>query len=99
MKIYGSIDELIGATPILRLTATYGAKASILAKLEYFNPAGSAKDRVALQMIKDAEARGLISEGATLIEPTSGNTGGDHVHFSVTYRDEAMDPADFLSVG
>jgi cysteine synthase A len=75
MKIYGSIDELIGSTPILRLTSTEGAKASILAKLECFNPAGSAKDRVALQMIKDAEARGLISEGATLIEPTSGNTG------------------------
>ena len=78
MKIYGSIDELIGSTPILRLTATEkaeGAKAAILAKLEYFNPAGSAKDRVALQMIKDAEELGLVSAGATLIEPTSGNTG------------------------
>ena len=78
MKIYGSIDELIGSTPILRLKATENAeecKAKILAKLEYFNPAGSAKDRVALRMIKDAEARGLISAGATLIEPTSGNTG------------------------
>ena len=78
MKIYGSIDELIGSTPILRLKATENAeecKAKILAKLEYFNPAGSAKDRVALQMIKDAEERGLISAGATLIEPTSGNTG------------------------
>lgn len=78
MKIYGSIDELIGSTPILRLNATENAeecKAKILAKLEYFNPAGSAKDRVALRMIKDAEERGLISAGATLIEPTSGNTG------------------------
>lgn len=78
MKIYGSIDELIGSTPILRLKATENAeecKAKILAKLEYFNPAGSAKDRVALRMIKDAEERGLISAGATLIEPTSGNTG------------------------
>ena len=78
MKIYGSIDELIGATPMLRLTATEkaeDAKAAILAKLEYFNPAGSAKDRVAFNMIKDAEARGLITAGATLIEPTSGNTG------------------------
>ena len=78
MKIYGSIDELIGSTPILRLEATEKAeecKAKILAKLEYFNPAGSAKDRVALRMIKDAEERGLISAGATLIEPTSGNTG------------------------
>lgn len=78
MKIYGSIDELIGATPMLRLTATEkaeDAKAAILAKLEYFNPAGSAKDRVALNMINDAEKKGLISSGATLIEPTSGNTG------------------------
>ena len=78
MKIYGSIDELIGSTPILRLKVTENAeecKAKILAKLEYFNPAGSAKDRVALRMIKDAEERGLISAGATLIEPTSGNTG------------------------
>lgn len=73
MKIYGSIDELIGATPMLKLKAA--GNAEIFAKLEYFNPAGSAKDRVALQMIKDAEARGLISAGATLIEPTSGNTG------------------------
>ncbi len=69
---------MIGSTPMLRLTATEkaeGTKAAILAKLECFNPAGSAKDRVALNMINDAEARGLISEGATLIEPTSGNTG------------------------
>ena len=78
MKIYDDLDKLIGSTPMLRLKKTEdaeGASASVIAKLEYFNPAGSAKDRVALQMINDAEARGLISAGATLIEPTSGNTG------------------------
>lgn len=78
MKIYDDLDKLIGSTPMLKLKKTEaaeGAVASVIAKLEYFNPAGSAKDRVALQMINDAEARGLISAGATLIEPTSGNTG------------------------
>ncbi len=78
MKIYDDLDKLIGSTPMLRLKKTEAAEktlASVIAKLEYFNPAGSAKDRVALQMIKDAEARGLITSGATLIEPTSGNTG------------------------
>ena len=78
MKIYKDLDELIGSTPILRLTKTEkaeDARSAILAKLEYFNPAGSAKDRVALNMISDAEERGLIGTGATLIEPTSGNTG------------------------
>lgn len=78
MKIYDNLDMLIGSTPMLRLKNTEAAEktyASVIAKLEYFNPAGSAKDRVALCMINDAEARGLISEGATLIEPTSGNTG------------------------
>lgn len=78
MKIYNDLDKLIGNTPMLRLKKTEAAEgccASVIAKLEYFNPAGSAKDRVALQMINDAEARGVISAGATLIEPTSGNTG------------------------
>ncbi len=78
MKIFNDIESLIGATPLLRLNKTEraeGCQAAILAKLEYFNPAGSAKDRVALNMINDAEKRGLIKEGATLIEPTSGNTG------------------------
>ena len=78
MKIYNDLDKLIGNTPILQLQKLGSAEecsASVFAKLEYFNPAGSAKDRVALNMINDAEKRGLISEGATLIEPTSGNTG------------------------
>ncbi len=78
MNIFNDIESLIGATPMLRLNKTEKEEncgAAILAKLEYFNPAGSAKDRVALNMIKDAEKRGLITKGATLIEPTSGNTG------------------------
>ena len=78
MKIYDDLDKLIGSTPMLRLKKTEAAEgtlASVTAKLEYFNPAGSAKDRVALYMINDAEARGIIKAGATLIEPTSGNTG------------------------
>ncbi len=78
MKIYDDLDKLIGNTPILRLKKTEEAeecKAAILAKLEYFNPAGSAKDRVALNMINEAEKSGKIRAGATLIEPTSGNTG------------------------
>lgn len=78
MKIFDDFDQLIGSTPMLRLKKTEAAEhtlASVTAKLEYFNPAGSAKDRVALRMINDAEERGLISAGATLIEPTSGNTG------------------------
>lgn len=78
MKIYGSIAELIGRTPLVEL-ANYGrsegARARILAKLEYLNPAGSAKDRVGLAMIEDAEKRGLLKPGAVIIEPTSGNTG------------------------
>ncbi len=78
MKVYNDLDDLIGSTPMLRLEKTEraeGSYASIIAKLEYFNPAGSAKDRVALNMINDAEKNGKISAGATLIEPTSGNTG------------------------
>ena len=78
MKIYESITELIGATPLLEiknLRAEEKLKARVLVKLEYFNPAGSVKDRVALNMIEDAEKSGRIRPGATIIEPTSGNTG------------------------
>ena len=77
-KIYASADQLIGHTPLLELThleKELGLEAKILAKLEYFNPAGSVKDRIAKAMIEDAEARGVLKPGATLIEPTSGNTG------------------------
>ncbi len=77
-KIYTSADQLIGHTPLLELThleKAEGLKAKILAKLEYFNPAGSAKDRVAKAMIDDAEAKGLLKKGSVIIEPTSGNTG------------------------
>lgn len=78
MAIYRSASELIGNTPLLELTAltrTLGLGGRILAKLEGFNPAGSAKDRVALSMIEDAENRGILTEGSVIIEPTSGNTG------------------------
>lgn len=77
-KIYTSADRLIGNTPLLELThieKKIGLKAHILAKLEYFNPAGSVKDRIAKAMIDDAEAKGLLKEGSVIIEPTSGNTG------------------------
>ncbi len=77
-NIYHSADELIGRTPLLELThleKELALPARILAKLEYFNPAGSVKDRVARAMIDDAQSRGLLSPGATIIEPTSGNTG------------------------
>ena len=77
-KIYTSADQLIGKTPLLELThieKKCGLKAKILAKLEYFNPAGSVKDRVAKAMIDDAEAKGILKEGSVIIEPTSGNTG------------------------
>ena len=76
--IYTSADQLIGKTPLLELThieKKFGLKARILAKLEYFNPAGSVKDRVARAMIDDAEARGVLKPGSAIIEPTSGNTG------------------------
>ena len=76
--IYTSADQLIGKTPLLELThieKDEGLEATVLAKLEYFNPAGSVKDRIAKAMIDDAEARGLLKEGSVLIEPTSGNTG------------------------
>lgn len=77
-KIYQSFTELIGNTPLLELTGIEKAnklEATLLGKLEYFNPAGSVKDRIAKAMIEDAEAKGLIKEGSVLIEPTSGNTG------------------------
>lgn len=77
-KIYTSIEQLIGNTPLLELKNVqkkFGLKAKILAKLEYFNPAGSVKDRVALSMINDAEKRGVLKKGSVIIEPTSGNTG------------------------
>ena len=77
-NIYTSADQLIGKTPLLELTHIEKAldlKAKILAKLEYFNPAGSVKDRIAKAMIDDAEQKGLLKEGSVIIEPTSGNTG------------------------
>lgn len=77
-KIAKKLTELIGNTPLLELTsysAYHDLQATLIAKLEYFNPAGSVKDRVALAMIEEAEAQGLLKPGATLIEPTSGNTG------------------------
>ena len=77
-KIYTSADQLIGKTPLLELThleKEYGLKAKLLAKLEYLNPAGSVKDRIAKAMIDDAEQKGLLKEGSVIIEPTSGNTG------------------------
>ncbi len=78
-KIYKNVSELVGRTPLIEVErfskAMDADDARILAKLEYFNPAGSVKDRVAKAMIEDAEAKGLLKEGATIIEPTSGNTG------------------------
>ena len=78
MSVYTSADQLIGKTPLLELThieKEYGLSAKVVAKLEYFNPAGSVKDRIAKAMIDDAEARGKLKEGSVIIEPTSGNTG------------------------
>jgi len=77
-RIYTSADQLIGRTPLLELThieKEYGLKAKILAKLEYFNPAGSVKDRIAKAMIDEAEASGKLKPDSVIIEPTSGNTG------------------------
>lgn len=77
-KIYGSVLELTGRTPLVevkKVEKAEGLRARLLVKLEYFNPAGSVKDRVAKAMIEDAEAQGLLKEGSTIIEPTSGNTG------------------------
>ena len=73
--VYNSLTEIIGNTPLLKVKAFPGQKADILVKLEYFNPGGSVKDRIALEMIEDAERRGVLKPGATIIEPTSGNTG------------------------
>ena len=78
MKIYASMEELIGGTPLVsltRLTQRWGLDVTLLAKLEFLNPAGSVKDRVARNMIEDAEARGMLRPGSVIIEPTSGNTG------------------------
>ena len=78
MNIYKNVSELIGKTPLMHLCRYSDAKnleATLLGKLELFNPAGSVKDRVAANMIKDAEEKGLLSEGGMIIEPTSGNTG------------------------
>jgi len=77
-KIYTSADQLVGKTPLLELThieKEFALQAKIYAKLEYFNPAGSVKDRIAKAMIEDAESKGLLREGSVIIEPTSGNTG------------------------
>ena len=78
MNIYKSADQLIGKTPLLELSnieKKYHLETNIIAKLEYFNPAGSVKDRIAKAMIDDAEAKGLINKDTVIIEPTSGNTG------------------------
>lgn len=78
MKVYSSISELVGHTPLVQLqrfAAVRGLKAKLLAKVEYFNPAGSVKDRIACAMLDDAEQRGLLKPGAVIVEPTSGNTG------------------------
>ena len=77
-KVYKSLSDLIGHTPLLELSnfeKKHGLKATVVAKLEYFNPAGSVKDRIAKAMIEDAEAKGLLKPGSVIIEPTSGNTG------------------------
>lgn len=73
--IYKHLSELIGRTPMLEISGLEGQQARIIVKMEYFNPGGSVKDRIALAMIEDAEARGVLRPGATIIEPTSGNTG------------------------
>lgn len=78
MRIYKDITEVIGSTPLVKLsnfTKDKGVQAEVCAKLEYFNPAGSVKDRAALYMIKDAEEKGFLGEGSVIVEPTSGNTG------------------------
>ena len=77
-RIAKSLTELVGNTPLLEFSnfnASKNLRARVVGKLEYFNPAGSVKDRIALAMIEDAETRGVLKPGATIIEPTSGNTG------------------------
>lgn len=77
-RVFKSVDELVGNTPIMQLShieQAHGLQAKVFAKLEYFNPAGSVKDRVARAIIDDAESKGLLKSGATIIEATSGNTG------------------------
>ncbi|KAA6304901.1 Cysteine synthase, partial [termite gut metagenome] len=77
-NIKKELTELIGNTPLLELShfnKSKNLKATLIAKLEYFNPGGSVKDRIALAMIEDAETKGILSPGAVIIEPTSGNTG------------------------
>lgn len=73
--IYNKLTDLIGNTPMLRISGLANQVAELVVKLEYFNPGGSVKDRIALAMIEDAEARGILRAGATIVEPTSGNTG------------------------
>lgn len=73
--IYNQLTELIGRTPMLEIKGMEGQKARIIVKMEYFNPGGSVKDRIALSMVEDAEKKGILKKGATIIEPTSGNTG------------------------
>src|SRR5262245_48205898 len=76
MRYYESVVELIGNTPLVRLhSVAAGIPATVLAKIEYFNPGGSVKDRIALRMVEEAEKAGLLREGGTIVEPTSGNTG------------------------
>ena len=78
MAIYNSITELIGKTPLVQLSTfakNRDLKANVIAKVEFFNPGGSVKDRIALSMILDAEEKGILKQGGTIIEPTSGNTG------------------------
>ena len=78
MKVYSEITELIGSTPLVKLknySANRGLEADLIAKVEFFNPAGSVKDRIAKAMLDDAEAKGLLKKDSVIIEPTSGNTG------------------------
>src|SRR3954469_9396527 len=76
VRYYDNVGELIGNTPLVRLrSVTEGISATVLAKVEYFNPGGSVKDRIALRMIEEAEKSGQLQPGGTIVEPTSGNTG------------------------
>ena len=99
-KIYTAADQLIGHTPLLELThieKEQQLSAHIIAKLEYFNPAGSVKDRIAKKMIDDAEEKGLLKEGSVIIEPTSGNTGSQglpHHHRDARDHERGAPPAD-----